>query len=106
MARRTKDDQEQGVSRREMLKLGAGAAIGAPMIKIEQTRASRGPEKPATGFFTPEEFALVDELTEMIIPADEHSPGARAAKVAEYIDQRLAESFDEAPKQQWRQGLK
>jgi hypothetical protein len=42
----------------------------------------------------------------MIIPADEHSPGARAAKVAEYIDERLAESFDEAPKQQWRQGLK
>jgi hypothetical protein len=106
MARRTKDDQEQGVSRREMLKLGAGAAIGAPMIKIEQTRASRAPEKPATGFFTPEEFALVDELSEMIIPADEHSPGARAAKVAEYIDERLAESFDEAPKQQWRQGLK
>ena len=61
MARRTKDDQEQGVSRREMLKLGAGAAIGAPMIKIEQTRASRAPERPATGFFTPEELALVDE---------------------------------------------
>ena len=111
MVRRTRpirDDQEQVVSRREMLKLGAGAAIGAPMIKIEQTPKPRGPEKlvPAPGFFTPAELALVDELTEMIIPADDHSPGARAAKVAEYIDQRLAESFDEEPKQQWRQGLK
>ena len=106
MARGTKDDHEQGVSRREMLKLGAGAAIGAPMIRIEQTPTPRGPEKSATGFFTPAELALVDELSEMIIPADDHSPGARAAKVAEYIDSRLAESFDEEPKQQWREGLK
>jgi hypothetical protein len=51
MARRTKDDQEQRVSRREMLKLGAGAAIGAPMIKIEQTRASRAPEKACNRLF-------------------------------------------------------
>ena len=48
---------------------------------------------PAT-FFTRQELALVDELTEMIIPADEHSPGARAAKVAAYIDARLAEALD------------
>ena len=31
----------------------------------------------------------------MIIPADDHSPGARAAKVAAYIDARLAEALDE-----------
>ena len=40
----------------------------------------------AGAFFTPEELALVDELSEMIIPADAHSPGARAARVAAYID--------------------
>lgn len=32
-------------------------------------------------------------LSELIIPTDEHSPGARAAKVAEYIDRRPADSF-------------
>jgi glucoside 3-dehydrogenase (cytochrome c) hitch-hiker subunit len=42
----------------------------------------------------------------LIIPTDEHSPGARAAKVAEYIDRRLAESFGDEPKLQWREGLK
>lgn len=36
-------------------------------------------------FFTPAEYATVDQLTELIIPAD-HSPGARAAGVAEFID--------------------
>jgi hypothetical protein len=48
----------------------------------------------------------VDELSELIIPADEHSPGARDAKVAEYIDGRLADSFGDEPKLQWREGLK
>ena len=49
---------------------------------------------------------MVDELSELIIPTDEHSPGARAAKVAEYIDRRLAEPFGDEPKLQWREGLK
>ena len=42
----------------------------------------------------------------MVIPADEHSPGARAAKVAAYIDARLAEAFDAADRTTWRDGLK
>jgi hypothetical protein len=56
-------------------------------------------------FFTKEEFAMVDELSELIIPADNHSPGARAAQVTAYIDARLAESFEDEPKQMWRDGL-
>jgi hypothetical protein len=59
--------------------------------------------KPA--FFTPAEFALVDELSEIIIPADDHSPGARAARVASYIDARLAEAADPALQTTWRRGL-
>ena len=42
----------------------------------------------------------------MIIPTDEHSPGARAAKVAAYIDGRLAEAWDEQDRTDWRDGLK
>ena len=37
-------------------------------------------------FFTSREYNLVDRLAEMILPADEHSPGAREARVAAYID--------------------
>ena len=37
---------------------------------------------------------ILDALTETIIPADEHSPGAREARVADYIDLLLAESDD------------
>ncbi|MEP7271814.1 MAG: gluconate 2-dehydrogenase subunit 3 family protein [Acidobacteriota bacterium] len=102
----TTKKKDTDVSRREMLKLGAGAAIGAPLVKIEQSPKRAPAPKPIARFFTPAEFALVDELSEMIIPADDHSPGARAARVAEYIDQRLLEAFEDDPRQQWRDGLK
>jgi hypothetical protein len=57
-------------------------------------------------FFTADEFKLVDELTELILPADDHSPGAREAQVAAYLDRRLAESFEAEPKKQWKDGLR
>jgi hypothetical protein len=48
---------------------------------------------------------LVDELSDMIIPTDVTSGGARAAGVAAYIDGRLAESFEPEPQTRWRAGL-
>jgi gluconate 2-dehydrogenase subunit 3-like protein len=80
--------------RRDLIKLTAGAAIAV------KTRAAG-----AAKFFTPEEFALVDELAEMIIPADEKSGGARAARVAAFIDSTLAEAFEQSERDMWRQGL-
>ena len=62
--------------RRDLIKLTAGAVVAARAVRAGE------PHK----FFTPDEFKLVDELTETIIPADAKSGGARAAKVADYID--------------------
>jgi gluconate 2-dehydrogenase subunit 3-like protein len=105
-------DGAMGVGRREMMKLTAGAII-APALPQTGPKNGRSPapgsanaQNNAHRFFTPDEFAMVDELSELIIPTDEHSPGARAAKAAEYIDRRLAESFGDEPKLQWREGLK
>ena len=84
-------------TRRELIQVTAGAVIAA----AGEASAQKGGQ-----FFTPEEFRMVDELSEIIIPADEHSPGARAAKVAAYIDARLAESLEPEPKELWRDGLK
>jgi len=96
---------ETGVTRRESIKLTAGAMI-VPALPQAKSRRSAKTQSRRPRFFTPAEIALVDELSELIIPADDHSPGARAAKAAEYIDQRLAESPEEEPKRQWREGLK
>ena len=82
------------IGRRDLIKLTAGAAL------VSQARAAGEPK-----FFSPDEYALVDELTELIIPADEKSGGARAAKVAEYIDAVLTEAFDQSERDRWRRGL-
>src|SRR5213596_1170832 len=91
------------LSRREMLEVTA-AAIAAPLLKqgpaAVQPALQTGPK-----FFTGPEFALLDELSDLIIPTDAHSPGARAAGVAAYIDSRLSESLDPEPQAKWRSGL-
>lgn len=106
---------EATLTRRAMLKLAAGAVVAAPLVGLSDARAAINSVANATTdmaqataprFFTREEFALVDELTELIIPTDEHSPGARAAACAAYLDARLAESFTDEPKTAWREGLK
>ena len=81
------------MKRRDLIKISAAAMAVAAR--------AQAPHR----FFTPEEFAIVDDLAEMIIPADQKSGGARAAKVAEYIDFRLAEAFDQETRDRWRAGI-
>ena len=91
------------LTRREMIQATAAAgaaAVSLPLVKIPLPSIG----KPL--FFTAPEFALVDELSDMIIPTDQQSGGARAAGVAAYIDARLAESFEPEPPARWRAGLK
>jgi hypothetical protein len=94
----------EDLSRRDVIKLGAAATVAASLTVGEQLAAQTAPA--VRTFFTPEELALVDELSEMIVPTDEQSPGAKAAKVAAYIDARLAEDFEEKDRTLWRDGLK
>jgi len=81
------------ISRREMIAATA-AALAVPWQRVGSAR-----------FLTPAEYALLDELTELIIPADAQSPGARAAAVAGYIDARLTESLEPDWQGRWRAGL-
>jgi hypothetical protein len=99
MANEMSDD----LTRRDIIKLGASAAIA---VGVGGWDASLFAQDKSPLFFTKEEFVLVDELTELIIPADDHSPGAKSALVASYIDFRLSESFEDQPKTLWRGGLK
>jgi hypothetical protein len=100
--------EDYHVTRREMLKLAATAAISIPLVGLGNAAeaASASAQWKAPLFFSREEFAMVDEISELIIPTDDHSPGARAAGCAAYIDARLAESWTDEPKTQWRDGLK
>src|SRR5881398_1344912 len=96
-------DSPESLSRREMIGVTA-AALAAPLLNVAAERA-RSVAGRSDRFLTAEQFALLDELTELIIPADDHSPGARAAEVARYIDGRLAESLEPDWQARWRSGL-
>ncbi len=87
------------ISRRKMIQATA-AAMSLPAF----AKAPSPSPKPL--FFTLAEFALVDEMCDMIIPTDQQSGGARAAGVAIFIDGRLAEAFEKDEPQRWRSGLK
>ena len=98
------DNSETNLDRRDLIKLGAAATLAAS-LGVGEPLSAQAPAAART-FFTPDELALVDELSELIIPTDGHSPGARAAKVAAYIDFRLAEAWEEQERIDWRDGLK
>ena len=92
-------DQDQ-VSRRSLLRsLGisvtlAGAGGGLVQLEAaqhvhnavaqEKTAAPNGKYTPK--YFTEHEFLTLRRLSDLIIPADEHSPGAVQAGAAEWID--------------------
>jgi hypothetical protein len=95
-------DENAEISRRQLIRIGAAATVATSL----GLGNAAGAAQPAAGrFFTPDELALVDELSEMIIPADAQSPGARTAGVAAFIDGRLAEAWEEKDRTDWRQGL-
>ena len=92
------------LSRREMLELTAAAVAATPLVKLPAEALVTA--TPPGKFLTAAELALLDELSEMIIPTDDHSPGAKAAGVAAYIDYRLSISLEPDWKMKWRNGLK
>ncbi len=115
----TKDPVDLRQDRRQWLMTSAtilGASLlPLPPVSAETSQAETAPlphpaktaeAKSGGRFFTPSQHTLVEELSETIIPADGHSGGAKAAKVADYIDQVLRESFDDNQKALWRDGLR
>src|SRR5258707_15822973 len=114
-------DEKDQLTRREAIKtIGTGVGVIATlpvlgglagaqeMAAHEHSHNAGQATAPAKAqplkFFTEEENRTVIEMSERIIPADEHSPGAKAAGVSEYIDLIVSESPD-TTKQTWREGL-
>jgi len=96
-------DEAVDLGRRDLIKLGAAATVAATVGLGTPLAAAQA---AAPVFLTSEELALLDELSEMIIPSDDHSPGARAARVAAIIDAELGETFEEQERTDWRAGLR
>ena len=89
----------QGVQRREVLRILGTAAAAARFPGFSKWGYACGhltsrtlPIRPAVyrpQFFTPSEYAIIERLSEIIIPTDT-TPGAKEAGVAEFIDFMVA----------------
>ena len=111
---------EKNIGRRTALKViavGVGAASTLPILenraagqhKHPGMQMGQSPDASVPGaasgrFFNHQEMETIAAISDLIIPTDEHSPGARAAGVADFIDLMVNESSNET-KALWREGL-
>src|SRR6202158_1301144 len=109
---------EKKLSRRAALKViavGVGTASALPILDNhvlgQHPEMQMGPNPVApvpavegARFFNPQELETIAAISDLIIPTDEHSPGARAAGVSGFIDLMVNESPKEI-KALWRGGL-
>jgi Gluconate 2-dehydrogenase subunit 3 len=101
------------MERRAVLKIVAFTALSqklnalpcAAMDHMEAAPAAPAATTYTLQFFSEEESRLLDQLMEMIIPADEHSPGARVAQTNLFADLMVASS-NGAVKKQWQDGIR
>jgi hypothetical protein len=101
----------RAVSRRAALKTigaGAGAIAVLPFLSEDGLAAfadiQRTNAPPSLKVLTAHQYETLASLAEAIIPADERSPGAREARVADYVDLLLSEADDKV-RAQWIDGL-
>jgi hypothetical protein len=100
------------MERRTVLKIVALTALSQklnalPGAAMNHMQAAPAPPTAAYAlqFFTEEESLLLDQLMEMIIPADDHSPGAHEAQTNFFADLMVAGS-SESVKKQWQDGVR
>jgi hypothetical protein len=110
----------KNISRRAALKViavGVGSASALPILeehalgqhKHADNQVGRPPDglvpaSDAGKFFNPREMEMIAAISDLIIPTDEHSPGASAAGVSGFIDLMVSESSNEV-RALWREGL-
>jgi hypothetical protein len=86
-----------------------GGTLSAPALTgILNGCTTKKAEQAATGstlqFLTAEQDRMVSELSEIIIPTT-NTPGAKAAKVNEFIDTMLADCYEEKDQKSFIKGL-
>lgn len=72
------------MERRDLIKILAASAVATPA-------------------FAATESAILDRIADIIIPTDEHSPGAHEAGVGKFLD--LAASLNPQRRQAWTRGI-
>jgi Gluconate 2-dehydrogenase subunit 3 len=100
------------MERRAVLKIVALTALSQKLNALPcgaMGHMQTAPTAPAAAytlqFFSEADSHLLDQLMEMIIPADEHSPGAQEAQTNLFADLMVATS-DKVVQKQWQDGIR
>jgi gluconate 2-dehydrogenase gamma chain len=94
------------MDRRDLLAL-LGFGVAANQLEAMQHAMhslQQDPAKYTLQFFSPVQDRLIEHVAELIIPADEHSGGAKAAHVSYYVDLIIKNSTPEM-QARWSTGL-
>lgn len=111
-------EDNNNVSRRDALKgIAVGVGASLPVLNTNalandhehqhgnhKAAAPAAAQKTAPKFFKADQLALVAAISDLIIPTDDHSPGAVAAEVPAFIDMMVGEAPAET-KKLWTDGL-
>jgi len=115
-------EDNNNVSRRDALKgIAVGLGTSLPVLNtnvlaqqgasheghLHGQAAAKTPEKKQpykAKYFNADQMALIATISELIIPTDDHSPGAIAAEVPQFTDLMVSESSAET-KKLWTDGL-
>jgi hypothetical protein len=109
----TQNARSYPTTRRETLKMitgSAAAALGFPIEIGAAPQAVHHHPQPASSVpyvlkhFSAKQAQTIDALSDVMIPSDEHSPGAKMAKVFEYVDE-IVSSSGNSVKTLWMEGL-
>ena len=96
------------MQRREALRLLASAAalplLSRQAFSMFQAVHEQLPEQPVLRTLNPQQNAMVTTISEIIIPQTD-TPGAKAARVNEFIDLILTEWYDDEEKSIFLTGL-
>ncbi|QNF31820.1 gluconate 2-dehydrogenase subunit 3 family protein [Adhaeribacter swui] len=99
------------MDRREaMLRVAAlmGSTISAPLLSgllySCETKTSNNQDTKTTTLVSDKHKAMIEEITEIIIPATD-TPGAKEAKVPDYVLIMLADCYPEKDQQRFFKGL-
>jgi gluconate 2-dehydrogenase subunit 3-like protein len=105
------ESQPANVSRRAALKAigtGIGTVAALPWLSDEGllafTRIQETQSAPQLKVLSPSQFETLEVLVDAIIPTDDRSPGAKQARVADYVDLLLSE-VDRELTLEWFGGL-
>src|SRR5574338_1321782 len=92
------------MNRRELLKMIAvvtgGAVIGSEFL----LEGCKNPSVKSSVGFTDDDIAFLDEVAETILPATQ-SPGAKAAKVGQFMTVAVNDCYDETDQKTFHEGM-